>query len=115
MGLLTFTYIIENESKTSEVVPLYEMEAFGGEEVQLLIVHDLGTRWGEWSASRPGRALYSRGKELWYPRAGLDAEARGKIRCVNMNSSIHTSATCFDTLGRVRATYTTCSYIYHLL
>jgi hypothetical protein len=33
------------------------MEALGGEEVQLLLIHDLGTRWGEWSASRPGRAL----------------------------------------------------------
>jgi hypothetical protein len=30
----------------------------GGEEVQLLLIHDLGTRWGEWSASRPGRALH---------------------------------------------------------
>jgi hypothetical protein len=29
----------------------------GGEEVELLLIHDLGTRWGEWSASRPGRAL----------------------------------------------------------
>jgi hypothetical protein len=23
----------------------------------LLLIHDLGTRWDEWSASRPGRAL----------------------------------------------------------
>jgi len=23
----------------------------------ILLIHDLGTRWGEWSASRPGRAL----------------------------------------------------------
>jgi hypothetical protein len=29
----------------------------GGEEVKLLLIHDLGTRWDEWSASRPGRAL----------------------------------------------------------
>jgi hypothetical protein len=29
----------------------------GREEVYLLLIHDLGTRWGEWSASRPGRAL----------------------------------------------------------
>jgi hypothetical protein len=29
----------------------------GGEEVQFLLILDLGTRWGEWSASRPGRAL----------------------------------------------------------
>jgi hypothetical protein len=25
--------------------------------IQLLLILDLGTRWGEWSASRPGRAL----------------------------------------------------------
>jgi hypothetical protein len=43
---------------------------------------------GEWSVSRPGRAL-SRGKDPRYPlylrlvgpRAGLDTEARGKILC----------------------------------
>jgi hypothetical protein len=43
---------------------------------------------GEWSASRPGRAL-PRGKNPgthctggWVgPRAGLDTEARGKILC----------------------------------
>jgi hypothetical protein len=33
------------------------MEAHGGEEVQILLIHDLDTRWGEWSASHPGRAL----------------------------------------------------------
>jgi hypothetical protein len=33
------------------------MEALGGEEIQLLLIYELGTRWGEWSASRPGRAL----------------------------------------------------------
>jgi hypothetical protein len=33
------------------------MEALGGREVQLLLIHDLGTREGEWSESRPGRAL----------------------------------------------------------
>jgi hypothetical protein len=34
------------------------MKALGGEEVYLLLILDLGTRWGgEWSASRPGRAL----------------------------------------------------------
>jgi hypothetical protein len=29
----------------------------GGEDVQFLIILNFGTRWGEWSASRPGRAL----------------------------------------------------------
>jgi hypothetical protein len=29
----------------------------GGQDTQLLLILDLGTRWGERSASRPGRAL----------------------------------------------------------
>jgi hypothetical protein len=29
----------------------------GEEEVYLLLILNLGNRWGEWSASRPGRAL----------------------------------------------------------
>jgi hypothetical protein len=29
----------------------------GGEEIQLLLILDLDTRWDKWSASRPGRAL----------------------------------------------------------
>jgi hypothetical protein len=33
------------------------METLGVEEVQLLLILGLGNRWGEWSASRPGRAL----------------------------------------------------------
>jgi hypothetical protein len=33
------------------------METQGGEDVWLLLIHDLGTRWDERSASRPGRAL----------------------------------------------------------
>jgi hypothetical protein len=33
------------------------MKAQGGEEVQLLPIHDLGARWGEWSGSRPGHTL----------------------------------------------------------
>jgi hypothetical protein len=61
----------------------------GGEEVWLLLIHDLGTRWGEWSASRPGRALLPGkghpvpiGQEVWVGlRAGLDTEHRGKILC----------------------------------
>jgi hypothetical protein len=26
----------------------------GGEEMELLLIQDLGAKWGEWSASRPG-------------------------------------------------------------
>jgi hypothetical protein len=43
-----------NQVKQSRYTPWRRL---GGEEVQLLLIHDLGTRWGEWSASRPGRAL----------------------------------------------------------
>jgi hypothetical protein len=43
-----------------KAVPLHAMEALGGEVVQLLLILDLGTRWGAWSASRPGRALAPR-------------------------------------------------------
>jgi hypothetical protein len=59
-------------------VPIHAMET----------LHDLSTRWGEWSASRLSRALPSRGKDSQYPldrrlgghaRAGLDIKARGKI------------------------------------
>jgi hypothetical protein len=39
----------------AKAVPLHAMKALGGEEVYLLLILD--TRWGEWSASRPGRAL----------------------------------------------------------
>jgi hypothetical protein len=33
------------------------MDGQGGQEVYPLLILNLGTRWGEWSASRPGRAL----------------------------------------------------------
>jgi hypothetical protein len=42
------------------------MDAQGEEGVELLIIHEVGTRCGEWSASRPGRDL-SQGKDPWYP------------------------------------------------
>jgi hypothetical protein len=60
---------------------------FGGEEIQLLLILYLDTRWGEWSASRLVRAL-APGKGPpgthctggWLgPRTGLDTEDRGKI------------------------------------
>jgi uncharacterized protein YpmS len=38
---LKYTFIIK-----SKAVPLHATEALGGEEVQLLLTHDLGTRWG---------------------------------------------------------------------
>jgi hypothetical protein len=42
------------------------MELQGIEDVQLLLIHDLVTKWGEWSASRPA-ALYPREKDPRYP------------------------------------------------
>jgi hypothetical protein len=64
------------------------MEALGVEEIELLLILDLGTTWSEWSASRSSRALAPRkgpplptGQENdWVgPRAGLDIQATGKI------------------------------------
>jgi hypothetical protein len=60
---------------------------FGGEEVQLLLILKLGTRWG-WVVSITPRPRFSPGERTpgthctggWVgPRAGLEAEARGKI------------------------------------
>jgi hypothetical protein len=48
------------------------MKTFGGVEVYSTIL-DLGTRWGEWSASRPGR--FTPGKRV--PRYPLDRRVGG--------------------------------------
>jgi hypothetical protein len=46
----------------SKAVPLHAMEALGGRgSIYLLLTHDLGTRWGECSASHPAR-VYRRGE-----------------------------------------------------
>jgi hypothetical protein len=58
-------------------------------------IHDLGTRGGEWSASRIGRALPPgkgppvpiRQEARWGPRAGLDTKDRGKILCPRRGSN----------------------------
>jgi hypothetical protein len=79
--------------KQSHNIP---MEAQGGEEVWLLLTRDLGTRWGEWSASRPGprftpgeRTPCTHCTRGWVdPRAGLDTEARGKILCLFRGSNL---------------------------
>jgi hypothetical protein len=44
-----------------KAVPLHATEALGGEEIQLLLIPDPALDGGEWSASRPDRAL-PRGK-----------------------------------------------------
>jgi hypothetical protein len=43
----------------AKAVPLHAIKALraGGRGGKLLLVLYLGARWGEWSASRPGRAL----------------------------------------------------------
>jgi hypothetical protein len=41
----------------AKAVPLHAIKASGREDVYLLLILDLGTRCGEWSASRPGLAL----------------------------------------------------------
>jgi hypothetical protein len=43
------------------------MEAFGGRGVYLLLIHDLGTRWGVSGQHHAPAALYPRGKDPRYP------------------------------------------------
>jgi hypothetical protein len=50
---------------------------------------------GEWSASRPGRALpqgkglpVSSGKDAGWASAGLDTDARRKILCIYLESNL---------------------------
>jgi hypothetical protein len=67
--------------KLSRYTPL---RRFGGEEVYLLHIHDLGTRWG-WVVSVTPRPRFTTGTHCtggWVGhRAGLDTEDRGKILC----------------------------------
>jgi hypothetical protein len=68
-----------------KAVPLFPCRRQEGEKKQLLLILDVDIRKGEWSASRPGRALFP-GMDPgthwiggWVGlRAGLDTEARGK-------------------------------------
>jgi hypothetical protein len=66
----------------------------GGEEVYLLLILDLGTRWG-WVVSVRPRSRFTPGESTpgthctggWVgPRAGLDTEDRGKILCPRRGS-----------------------------
>jgi hypothetical protein len=80
--------LVSKKVKWSRHMPWRHM---GGEEVQLLLVLNLGTRWGWVVSVTPPAALYPRGKDHhthwiggWVgPRAGLglDAGARRKILC----------------------------------
>jgi hypothetical protein len=71
------------------------MVALGGEEVQLLLILNLGTRWG-WVVSVTPRPRCTPGERTsgthltggWVgPRAGLDTEARRKILCLCRGSN----------------------------
>jgi hypothetical protein len=73
----------------SKAVPLHAMKALGGRGIQLLLILDLGTRWG-WVVSVTPRPRFTPGERTpgthctggWVgPRAGMDTEARGKILC----------------------------------
>jgi hypothetical protein len=51
----------------AKAVPPHTMKVLGGKGAQLVLILDLGARWGRvWSASRPGRAL-AWGKDPRYP------------------------------------------------
>jgi hypothetical protein len=80
----------------AKAVPLHAMKALGGRGVYLLLILDLGTRYG-WLVSVTPRPLFSLGERTtgthctggWVgPRAGLDTEARGKIFCPRRGSNL---------------------------
>jgi hypothetical protein len=74
----------------SKAVPLHAMKTHGGEEVLLLLILNLGTRWGWVFSIMPQQCFTPRERAPWYPmhrrlggpRAGLDAETRRKILCL---------------------------------
>jgi hypothetical protein len=71
--------------KGGKVIPLHAMEALG---VRSFLTSALDG--DEWSVSRPGRALPPVPivqEAGWASRAGLDAEARGKILCLSQGSN----------------------------
>jgi hypothetical protein len=71
--------MLRSKSKAGKAVPQH---TYG-----CVLIHDLVTRWGEWSASRHDRAfppgkgpLSSHWTGGWVgPRAGMDTEVRRKI------------------------------------
>jgi hypothetical protein len=82
----TWKQLKQLKLKLSRYTPWRHM---GGEEVYLLLILNLGTRWG-WVISIMPRPRFTPGERTpgthwiggWVgPRAGLDAEARRKILC----------------------------------
>jgi hypothetical protein len=79
--------------KLSHYTPLRRL---GGEEVYLLLIHDLGTSWGRLFSVTPRPRFTSGERTLgthctgsWVgPRAGLDREVTGKILCLCRGSNL---------------------------
>jgi hypothetical protein len=66
------------------------MEGQGGEDLQLLLILDLRTRWCEWSDFPPSErtpSTHCTGGRVG-PRAGLDTEITGKISCLCRGSNL---------------------------
>jgi hypothetical protein len=87
-------FVIRSKSKVklSRYTPL---RSLGGEEVKLLLILNLGTRW-EWMVSYKPRPRFTPVERTqgthwtggWVgPRAGLEAEARRKILCLCRGSN----------------------------
>jgi hypothetical protein len=89
--LMLFCRLLHKTARNNtkaKAVPLHAMKALGGEEVQLLLILDLGTTLdgAEWSESYPSHALAS-GKgplvpsvqEAGFAPEPLWTEARGKV------------------------------------
>jgi hypothetical protein len=85
IGYIHSVAVYKMYSKAKAV--LLPRRRLGGEEVQLILILDLGNRWG-WVVSVTPRPCFSPGKTTpgthctggWVgPRAGLDIKARGKI------------------------------------
>jgi hypothetical protein len=78
-----------------KAVPLPPCRGQGGEDVKLLFIFYLGTRWG-WAVSFTPRPRFTSGKdkgthwiEGWVGlRAGLDTEAKEKILCICRGSNL---------------------------
>jgi hypothetical protein len=80
---------VSTKKKKSKSIQVHAMLALRGRGGILLLVHDFGARWGEWSASRPGERTHgSHWVGDWVgPRAGLDVEAKREIVCLCQTSN----------------------------
>jgi hypothetical protein len=70
----------------------------GGEDVLLLLIHDIATRWGEWSASRLSHALPP-GEGPLVQEAVSAPEVTGKISSLpGIEPRLPSRAVCSQTL-----------------